>query len=152
MPRKWQTSSASGSFAVPLKILNFSSTRGRGLRSVLSSVTGGLFFSTFSIFSGGVTKVAMIVSGLLAFSCYRSLAVQPSAIFAGSRVLTADFLAGPLGFEPRQSAPKALDLPLVDGPVISACITRGRKILRSAQDFGCGLPLYLRPQKRLNLP
>src|ERR1700733_6853005 len=25
-------------------------------------------------------------------------------------------LAGPLGFEPRQSAPKALDLPLVDGP------------------------------------
>jgi hypothetical protein len=27
------------------------------------------------------------------------------------------FLAGPLGFEPRQSAPKALDLPLVDGPV-----------------------------------
>src|SRR5713226_3189943 len=26
-------------------------------------------------------------------------------------------LAGPLGFEPRQSAPKALDLPLVDGPV-----------------------------------
>src|SRR5690242_3308769 len=30
---------------------------------------------------------------------------------------TAGFLAGPLGFEPRQSAPKALDLPLVDGPV-----------------------------------
>jgi hypothetical protein len=29
----------------------------------------------------------------------------------------AAFLAGPLGFEPRQSAPKALDLPLVDGPV-----------------------------------
>ena len=28
-----------------------------------------------------------------------------------------DNLAGPLGFEPRQSAPKALDLPLVDGPV-----------------------------------
>ena len=27
------------------------------------------------------------------------------------------YLAGPLGFEPRQSAPKALDLPLVDGPV-----------------------------------
>src|ERR1700745_3602989 len=26
------------------------------------------------------------------------------------------FLAGALGFEPRQSAPKALDLPLVDGP------------------------------------
>lgn len=26
-------------------------------------------------------------------------------------------MAGPLGFEPRQSAPKALDLPLVDGPV-----------------------------------
>jgi hypothetical protein len=33
--------------------------------------------------------------------------------------LTAEigFLAGPLGFEPRQSAPKALDLPLVDGPI-----------------------------------
>src|SRR4029077_10934942 len=31
--------------------------------------------------------------------------------------LRAGFLAGPLGFEPRQSAPKALDLPLVDGPV-----------------------------------
>jgi hypothetical protein len=29
-------------------------------------------------------------------------------------------LAGPLGFEPRQSAPKALDLPLVDGPVLIA--------------------------------
>jgi hypothetical protein len=27
-------------------------------------------------------------------------------------------LAGPLGFEPRQSAPKALDLPLVDGPTL----------------------------------
>jgi hypothetical protein len=27
------------------------------------------------------------------------------------------FLAGRLGFEPRQSAPKALDLPLVDRPV-----------------------------------
>ena len=26
------------------------------------------------------------------------------------------FLAGRLGFEPRQSAPKALDLPLVDRP------------------------------------
>src|SRR5258708_22825453 len=102
MPRKLQTSSAKGSFAVPLKILNFSSTRGRGLRSVLSSVTGGIFFSTFSIFSGGVSKVAMVVSGLLAFSSYRCAAV---------------FLAGPLGFEPRQSAPKALDLPLVDGPV-----------------------------------
>ena len=32
----------------------------------------------------------------------------------------AAFLAGPLGFEPRQSAPKALDLPLVDGPVESS--------------------------------
>ena len=33
-----------------------------------------------------------------------------------------DNLAGPLGFEPRQSAPKALDLPLVDGPVNSASL------------------------------
>src|SRR5208282_2135094 len=31
--------------------------------------------------------------------------------------LRPGYLAGPLGFEPRQSAPKALDLPLVDGPV-----------------------------------
>src|SRR5208337_1892148 len=34
-----------------------------------------------------------------------------------NRELRPVFLAGPLGFEPRQSAPKALDLPLVDGPV-----------------------------------
>jgi hypothetical protein len=39
--------------------------------------------------------------------------------FAKNERLTTDFLAGPLGFEPRQSAPKALDLPLVDGPVSS---------------------------------
>jgi hypothetical protein len=35
-------------------------------------------------------------------------------------------LAGPLGFEPRQSAPKALDLPLVDGPkIVSRCPDEG---------------------------
>jgi hypothetical protein len=33
-------------------------------------------------------------------------------------------MAGPLGFEPRQSAPKALDLPLVDGPVFGLQIER----------------------------
>src|ERR1022692_618575 len=36
MPRKLQTSSAKGSFAVPLKILNFSSARGRCFRSPFS--------------------------------------------------------------------------------------------------------------------
>src|SRR5690242_13999437 len=36
------------------------------------------------------------------------------------------FLAGPLGFEPRQSAPKALDLPLVDGPVIDGLLVEPR--------------------------
>jgi hypothetical protein len=50
-------------------------------------------------------------------------------------------LAGPLGFEPRQSAPKALDLPLVDGPVVTRL--RLREILRCVQDFGGGLPLAL---------
>jgi hypothetical protein len=101
---------------VPLKILNFSSTRGRGLRSDFSSGKGGAFFSAFSV---GVTKVAISELSAVSF--------QPSAITqrVGSRLraesgsLKADswFLAGPLGFEPRQSAPKALDLPLVDGPV-----------------------------------
>jgi hypothetical protein len=45
---------------VPLKILNFSSTRARGLRSGFSSGMGGACFSAFSVFSGGVTRVAMI--------------------------------------------------------------------------------------------
>src|SRR6266852_1746061 len=45
----------------------------------------------------------------------RLFALSCSSIF---RIRTEKFvLAGPLGFEPRQSAPKALDLPLVDGPV-----------------------------------
>src|SRR5271155_3657193 len=98
MPRKWQTSSASGSLAVPLKILNFSSTRARCLRSGFSSGVGGTCFSALSVFSAGVTKVAIV--------------------FSSRRQLYSVFLAGPLGFEPRQSAPKALDLPLVDGPVL----------------------------------
>src|SRR5512146_2529226 len=37
------------------------------------------------------------------------------------------FLAGRLGFEPRQSAPKALDLPLVDRPVRISDISRQTK-------------------------
>src|SRR5215469_4350891 len=37
-----------------------------------------------------------------------------------------DGLAGPLGFEPRQSAPKALDLPLVDGPTSIQGLRRKR--------------------------
>jgi hypothetical protein len=57
-------------------------------------------------------------------------------------------LAGPLGFEPRQSAPKALDLPLVDGPVSLPQDKTNLEILRLAalaQDFGSGLPLRSRP-------
>ena len=42
------------------------------------------------------------------------LSTKPKTV--ENRELTTGFLAGPLGFEPRQSAPKALDLPLVDGP------------------------------------
>src|SRR6185437_8608542 len=99
MPRNAQTSSASGWLAVPQKILNLSSTRTRcGLRSGFSSA---LIF-----FSAAVARVAMIQ--LLAFSTQHSAHI--------SNVQNC-FLAGPLGFEPRQSAPKALDLPLVDGPV-----------------------------------
>jgi hypothetical protein len=41
----------------------------------------------------------------------------PAKATAKDEQPTTVFLAGPLGFEPRQSAPKALDLPLVDGPV-----------------------------------
>src|SRR5580698_5369132 len=120
MPRKWQTSSASGAFAVPLKILNFSSTRTRGLRSGFSSEAGGgvggACFSAFSVFSGGVTKVAI---GSSQFSLLRSQSRGSSVLLRTENwQLRTDFLAGPLGFEPRQSAPKALDLPLVDGPVV----------------------------------
>src|SRR5271156_1792276 len=112
MPRKLQTSSASGAFALPLKILNFSSTRARGLRSCFSSGMGGTCFSAFSVFSGGVTRVAIRSSQFLEFSVLR-----PSALRNREPATGNFFLAGPLGFEPRQSAPKALDLPLVDGPV-----------------------------------
>src|SRR4029077_4431129 len=42
-----------------------------------------------------------------------------------------DNLAGPLGFEPRQSAPKALDLPLVDGPTFNLL-----KLVALASDYG----------------
>src|SRR6202007_2527283 len=44
----------------------------------------------------------------------RSLCLRASVV---KSVFGPLILAGPLGFEPRQSAPKALDLPLVDGPV-----------------------------------
>src|SRR4029077_2043124 len=60
------------------------------------------------------------VSGLLAFSSYRFASqhrVCQRLLATRHWPLTTAFLAGPLGFEPRQSAPKALDLPLVDGPV-----------------------------------
>ena len=66
-------------------------------------------------------------------------------------------MAGPLGFEPRQSAPKALDLPLVDGPVFLARDIRKLEIPRK-QRSGFRLralpfaTLRVTPAKRLNLP
>ncbi len=70
---------------------------------------------SFAVFES-VARVAMEFAPkprLFALSC--------SSIF---RIRTEKFvLAGPLGFEPRQSAPKALDLPLVDGPVKSLSIS-----------------------------
>src|SRR5215469_16482326 len=50
----------------------------------------------------------------------RLAVLLPGPLFAGggSRRLCYASLAGRLGFEPRQSAPKALDLPLVDRPVL----------------------------------
>src|SRR5580693_5669341 len=109
-PRKAQTSSQSASLAVPEKILNRSSTRARcGLRSVFSSVIG--FFSAV-VFSAVVAVVATVL-------IVSVLSSRFSALGCGAPVseLRTGSLAGPLGFEPRQSAPKALDLPLVDGPV-----------------------------------
>ena len=41
-------------------------------------------------------------------------------------------LAGRLGFEPRQSAPKALDLPLVDRPVTLRSILPPTTVTRLA--------------------
>src|SRR5229473_5288051 len=115
MPRKAQTSSASGWLAVPQKILNLSSTRARcGLRSCLSSGLMPVFFSAV------VARVAIksaLGRWLLVVGqnpCRRRYWLRPTT---KDRRPTTVFLAGPLGFEPRQSAPKALDLPLVDGPV-----------------------------------
>ena len=70
-----------------------------------------------------------------------ALRFQPLAHSIKLRELMADHphLAGPLGFEPRQSAPKALDLPLVDGPVAYWLPTVAQEILRFAQDFGSWL-------------
>src|SRR5439155_19048037 len=56
MPRKAQTSSANGWFAVPQKILNLSSTRTRcGLRSCFSSALMPVIF-----FSVAVARVAIV--------------------------------------------------------------------------------------------
>src|SRR5215470_15474320 len=108
MPRKAQTSSASGWLAVPQKILNLSSTRARcGLRSCFSSAL--IFFSAVA------ARVGMVFLSQADFVVGRGFETSDDH---GSRGRSGDmFLAGPLGFEPRQSAPKALDLPLVDGPV-----------------------------------
>src|SRR5438552_5042094 len=117
MPRKAQTSSANGWFAVPQKILNLSSTRTRcGLRSCFSSALMPVIF-----FSVAVARVAIVslVVGRWSLVVGRSLLALASLGWrtTNSQRPTTAFLAGPLGFEPRQSAPKALDLPLVDGPV-----------------------------------
>jgi hypothetical protein len=58
-------------------------------------------------------------------------------------------LAGPLGFEPRQSAPKALDLPLVDGPIahrLSICGSRDPSLRSGFRQRA------QTPANRLNLP
>src|SRR5271157_1775612 len=113
-PRKLHTSSQSASLAVPQKTLNLSSTRARcGLRSGFSSVTG--FFSAV-VFSAVVATVA-IVSVLSSRFSVLGFGAPASLLRTENWQLRTGFLAGPLGFEPRQSAPKALDLPLVDGPV-----------------------------------
>src|ERR1700690_2442275 len=112
MPRKAQTSSASGWLAVPQKILNLSSTRTRcGLRSDFSSGFTPGFFSVV------VTRVA--INRRWSFVVGRWPNPLALAVEANDKGRTTHdgFLAGPLGFEPRQRPPKALDLPLVDGPV-----------------------------------
>src|ERR1700690_239718 len=123
-PRKWQTSSHRASFAVPQKTLNLSSTRARcGLGSFFSSVVGFFSAAVFSAvpvsavaFSAVVATVA-IGSVLSSRLSVFSLGAPASLLRTENWQLKTGFLAGPLGFEPRQSAPKALDLPLVDGPV-----------------------------------
>src|ERR1035437_98782 len=108
-PRKWQTSSQSASLAVPQKTLNLSSTRARCcLRSGFSSVIG--FFS-----AAVVVATVAIVSVLSSRFSVLGFGAPASLLRTENWQLRTGFLAGPLGFEPRQSAPKALDLPLVDG-------------------------------------
>src|ERR1700690_3961834 len=118
-PRKWQTSSQSGSLAVPQKTLNRSSTRARcGLRSVFSSVGGFFSAVVFSaiVFSPVVVATVAIGSVLSSRFSVLGFGAPVSRLRIGTWQLRTGYLAGPLGFEPRQSAPKALDLPLVDGP------------------------------------
>src|ERR1019366_2087864 len=130
-PRKLQTSSQSASLAVPQKTLNLSSTRARcGLRSAFSSVIG--FFSAV-VFSAVVVATVDIVqvSGVSVSVASYQLPVASSllSLATGNWRLATAFLAGPLGFEPRQSAPKALDLPLVDGPVNQSLIVDFRLLM-----------------------
>src|SRR5437667_8608281 len=142
MPRKAQTSSANGWFAVPQKILNLSSTRTRcGLRSCFSSALMPVIF--FSVAVARVAIVSLVVGrwslvvGRWSLVVGRSLLALASLGWrtTNSQRPTTAFLAGPLGFEPRQSAPKALDLPLVDGPV-EQLLTVGSWL--SAPRFGSG--------------
>src|ERR1051326_1817625 len=58
--------------------------------------------------------------------CCRSALIFRSRRSRALAAITAIFLAGPLGFEPRQSAPQALDLPLVGGPTFFQALRRER--------------------------
>src|SRR5215475_6957157 len=119
MSRKLQTSSARGSLAVPLKILNLSSRRARcGLRSGLGC---GSFTCAFFSVAVMVVAIFLVPSTQYHVLSYFRVAVPSSqsqrSLGTEYQVLGTAFLAGRLGFEPRQSAPKALDLPLVDRPI-----------------------------------
>src|SRR5262249_27558296 len=104
MPRKAQTSSASASFAEPQKILNLSSTRGRcGLLGFSSAFTC-VFFSVV------VARVAMFLALTYQVDLKSDNRNRETGLLPSSDKQQTLYLAGPLGFEPRQSAPKALDL------------------------------------------
>ena len=70
------------------------------------------------------SRLALVGSAEL--SCRCSLPAAANLLHAARRAST--LLAGRLGFEPRQSAPKALDLPLVDRPKIIPGRSPGRAL------------------------
>src|SRR5258708_1787916 len=151
-PRNSQISSVSASLAVPQKILNLpSSWRARcGFCSLFGGVCC-CFLSGLSVAVAIVAIASTLLSwfaatkdragpglAVLAIRAFRIAVLQrncgaqppPAAFQSGRRrgrlaprsYNNLQTLAGPLGFEPRQSAPKALDLPLVDGPVPSKSV------------------------------